>query len=282
MAIEYAAMDMQTSIRPSRAQLAAQAWSEVCELVDLQLSPLGLRAIEVLSPMPGDVVVDVGCGAGQSVLQLAQRVGPQGRVIGIDIAPLLLDVARRRADGLPQVSFVEADAQSVELPNQSADAIFSRFGVMAFADPTAAFSNFHRILKPSGRLAFVCWRSLEENELDILPLGAAGLMEMIDPTPFSFADPATVRAILEAVRFQHVTFESHDDMVSSGDIDAMAAVLLRVGPLGKILRENPALRMAAEPRLRTALSERSVHGAVALRAATWVVTAQATSCDTAE
>jgi len=282
MAIEYAAMDMQTSIRPSRAQLAAQAWSEVCELVDLQLSPLGLRAIEVLSPTPGEAIVDVGCGAGQSVLQLAQRVGPQGRVIGIDIAPLLLDVARRRADGLPQVSFVEADAQSVGLPNQSADAIFSRFGVMAFADPTAAFSNFHRILKPSGRLAFVCWRSLEENELDILPLGAAGLMEMIDPTPFSFADPATVRAILEAAGFQHVMVESHDDMVSSGDIDAMAAVLLRVGPLGKILRENPALRMAAEPRLRTALSERSVHGAVALRAATWVVTAQATSCDTAE
>jgi SAM-dependent methyltransferase len=275
-------MDKPTSIRPSRAQLAAQAWSEVCELVDLQLSPLGLRAIEVLSPMPGEAVVDVGCGAGQSVLQLAQRVGPQGRVIGIDIAPLLLDVARRRADGLPQVSFVEADAQSVGLPNQSADAIFSRFGVMAFADPTAAFSNFHRILKPSGRLAFVCWRSLEQNELDILPLRAAGLMEMIDPTPFSFADPATVRAILEAAGFQHVTLESHDDMVSSGDIDAMAAVLLRVGPLGKILRENPALRMAAEPRLRSALGERSVHGAVALRAATWVVAAQATPCDTAE
>ena len=282
MAIEYAAMDMQTSIRPSRAQLAAQAWSEVCELVDLQLSPLGLRAIEVLSPTPGEAIVDVGCGAGQSVLQLAQRVGPQGRVIGIDIAPLLLDVARRRADGLPQVSFVEADAQSVGLPNQSADAIFSRFGVMAFADPTAAFSNFHRILKPSGRLAFVCWRSLEENELDILPLGAAGLMEMIDPTPFSFADPATVRAILEAAGFQHVMVESHDDMVSSGDIDAMAAVLLRVGPLGKILRENPALRMAAEPRLRSALGERSVRGAVALRAATWIVAASATACDKVE
>src|SRR5262245_15998417 len=99
-------MDKPTNVR---AQLAAQAWAEVCELLDLQLSPLGLRAIEVLSPMPGDVVVDVGCGAGQSVLQLAHRVGPQGRVIGIDIAPLLLDVARRRADGLPQVSFVEAD-----------------------------------------------------------------------------------------------------------------------------------------------------------------------------
>jgi SAM-dependent methyltransferase len=268
-------MDKPTRLRSSQAELlAAEAWAEVSDLLDLQLSPLGVHAIEALSPAPGDVVVDVGCGAGQSVLQLAHRVGPEGCVVGIDIAPLLLDIGRRRADGLRQVSFLEADAQAVPLPDQSADSVFSRFGVMAFVDPTAAFSNFRRILKPSGRLAFACWRSLDENELDLLPLRAAGFEELIDPTPFSLADPVFLRAILEAAGFAGITIEPYDELVSSGDLDSMVMVLLRVGPLGRIVRENPELRVVAEPRLRAALAERGGSGAIALRAATWVVTAK--------
>jgi SAM-dependent methyltransferase len=263
-----------TSYRPANV-LAAQAWAEVRELLDLQLSSLGLRAMEALSPESGEVIVDVGCGAGQTVLQLADLVGPEGRVIGVDIAPLLLSVARPRADGLTQVSFVECDAQALALPERSVDGLFSRFGVMAFADPVAAFSNFHRMMKPSGRLAFVCWRSLDENELDLLPLRAAGLEKMVDPTPFSFQDPGHVRATLEAAGFKQITIRAHDEAVSSGDLNAMATVLLRVGPLGKIVRENPELRMAAEPRVRAALAARGDRSRVALKAATWIVTAQA-------
>lgn len=258
---------------PTRADLAAQAWAEVCELLDLQLSPLGMRAIDALSPMLGDVVVDVGCGAGQSTLQLAERVGPEGRVIGIDIARLLLDLASRRADRLSQVSFLQADAQSINLPGQSVDGIYSRFGVMAFANPLAAFSNYRRVLKPSGRLAFVCWRSLEDNELDFLPLRATGLEAMADPAPFSFADAGFLRMTLQAAGFEDVTVQANDERVSSGSLEAMATVLLRVGPLGRILRENPDLRTTAEPRLRAALAGCEKHGAVALRAATWIVTA---------
>jgi len=257
----------------SRANLRDQAWAELHELLDLQLSSLGMRAIDALSPLPGDVVVDIGCGTGQSVLQLADRVGRVGRVIGIDISPLLLDVAKRRAARLTQASFLEADAQCVELPDQSADAIFSRFGVMAFADPLAAFSNFQRILKPTGRLAFVCWRTMEENELDFLPLRATGLESMADPTPFSFAEADVLRTTLQAAGFDGVTIQPSDALVSSGSVEATATVLLRVGALGKILREHPHLRMSAEPRLRAALAERDQHGAVALRAATWIVTA---------
>jgi hypothetical protein len=146
---------------------------------------------------------------------------------------------------------------------------------MSFTDPVAAFSNFHRIIKPSGRLAFVCWRSLDENELDRLPLRAAGLEKMIDPTPFSFEDPDHVRAILKASGFEQITIRAHDEIVSSGDLDAMATVLLKVGPLGKILRENPDRRIVAEPRVRAALAARADGSRVALNAATWIVTAQA-------
>lgn len=233
-----------------------------------------MRAIDTLALKAGDTVVDVGCGAGQSVLQLAERVGPDGRVTGIDIARRLLDIAERRADGLRQVGFLEADAQSVALPDRSADGVFSRFGVMAFADPLAAFRNFRRILKPSARLAIVCWRALEENELDLLPLRAAGLEAMADPTPFSFADAGFLRETLEAASFADVTLRANDGRVSSGGLEAMAAVLLRVGPFGKIPRENPELHAGAEPRLRAALAGREEHGAVALRAETWIVTAR--------
>jgi SAM-dependent methyltransferase len=265
--------------RPQANALAAQAWAEIRELLDLQLSPLGLRAIEALAPKPAEVIVDIGCGAGQTVLQLAQIVGPGGQVIGVDIAPLLLTVARQRAEGLSQVSFIECDALRLDLPKASVDGFFSRFGVMAFADPVAAFANFHRIMRPSGRLAFVCWRSLIENELDLLPLRAAGLEAMLDPTPFSFAKPDYVRATLQTAGFQQISITAHDEAVSSGDLDAMAAVLLRVGPLGgplgKILRENPELRPEAEPRLRAALGARGARSHIALTAATWIVTARA-------
>jgi ubiquinone/menaquinone biosynthesis C-methylase UbiE len=115
------------------------------------------------------------------VLQLADLVGPEGRVIGVDIASLLLDAARERASGLDHVSFIEGDAVVLDLSGESIDAFFSRFGVMAFPDPAAAFSHFRRMLKPTGRLAFVCWRSVEENELNLLPLRAAGLEHLLPP-----------------------------------------------------------------------------------------------------
>jgi SAM-dependent methyltransferase len=255
--------------------LAAEAWVEVREPLDRQLSPLGLRAIEVLAARSGEVIVDVGCGTGQTVLQLAEKVGPHGRVIGVDIAPLVLDAARERAGGLEGVSFIETDAAVLDLPEASIDAFFSRFGVMAFPQPVAAFSNFRRLLKPTGRLAFVCWRSLEENELDLLPLQAAGLEHLVDPTPFSFEDPNYLRTTLETAGFMEVAIDANDQAVTSGDLEAMATLLLRVGPLGRIIRENPELRTDAEPRVRAALITKGDTTHVSLRAATWIVSARA-------
>jgi len=111
----------------------AKAWAEAYELIDLQLSSLGLRAIEALGLGSGDSVLDIGCGAGQTLLQLAERVGTEGQVIGVDVAPLLLETAKRRTEPLRHVRLIQADAQSLDLPAESADAVFSRFGVMASA-----------------------------------------------------------------------------------------------------------------------------------------------------
>ena len=105
-------------------------------------------------------------------------------MIGVDVAPLLLAIAKRRTEPLSQVRLIQADAQSLDLPSESADAVFSQFGVMAFDDPVAAFANFRRILRPSGALAFSCWRSLQENELDHLPLAAVGVQSPVDEKSF--------------------------------------------------------------------------------------------------
>lgn len=260
---------------PPAALLAAQALVEVREPLDRQLSPLGLCAIDALALRRGDIVVDVGCGTGQTLLQLADRVGVEGRVIGVDIAPLPLAIARQIAEGLSQVSLVEADASKLDLPRASVDAVFSRFGVMAFHDPVAAFANLHRMLKPTGRLAFVCWRALAENELDLLPVQAAGLEHLVDQAPFSLASPPHIRDVLQHAGFHNVGIVPDDQIVTSGDLDAMMSVLLKVGALGRILRHNPTLKGPAEIRLRAALAARGDPACVALQAATWIVTARA-------
>jgi ubiquinone/menaquinone biosynthesis C-methylase UbiE len=114
--------------RDEARDLAARAWAEIADLTDLQLSPLGLRAIEALAPRTGEAVLDVGCGAGQSVLQLADRVGTGGSVTGVDIAPPLLEIARRRAAGRGQVDFIECDAQKLALADAASIASFRASG----------------------------------------------------------------------------------------------------------------------------------------------------------
>jgi SAM-dependent methyltransferase len=269
----------QGSANISSTELHAKAWVEAYELIDLQLSPLGLTAIEALGLGSGDVVLDIGCGAGQTLLQLAEQVGTQGQVIGVDTAPQLLEIARRRTEPLSRVKLIQADAQYLDLPSESADALFSRFGVMTFNDPVAAFANFRRILRPSGALAFSCWRSLEENELDYLPLSAAGFQSTVDDSPFSFADPEHIRRTLAAAGFSEIVIRSHDEKVSSGDLNAMTSVLLKVGPLGKIVRENPALRVSAEQGLRKALAALGDPSKVELLASVWIVTARTGAAD---
>jgi hypothetical protein len=152
---------------------------------------------------------------------------------------------------------------------------------MFFADPTAAFINIRRGLKPHGRLAFVCWRTLEENLLDIVPLTAASpyLPPRPDhspdvPGPFSFADANRVRSVLAKAGFGDIEIDAHDEQVGSGNLDTMLVVCTRVGALGKILRENPELRGAAIAAVRSALAAHDGPDGVRLRAATWIVTAR--------
>jgi SAM-dependent methyltransferase len=263
-------------------EIADRARMDVQEPLDRQLSPLGLRAMAALAPKPGERILDIGCGSGQTVVQLAEAVGPGGGVLGVDISTVMLEAAARRAAGFGQVGFIEADAQAFAFEPGAFDAIFSRFGVMFFAGPVAAFANIRRALKPAGRLAFVCWRAEAENDLDMTPLRAAAPHlppqppEPDGPGPFAFADPETLRRILAAAGFEAIEIAAHDQKVGSGNLEAMLTVCLRVGSLGKILRENPELRDAVVAPVRAALAEHDGPQGVTLNAATWIVTARVT------
>jgi len=264
-------------------ELRVSAWAEVREALELQLAPLGRRALAALAPRPGERVLDIGCGGGETALALGRAVAPDGTVVGIDLSAAVLAFAQRAAEGCGRVRFVQADAQVFAFEPASFDAAFSRFGVMFFADPIAAFANIRRSLRPNGRLAFVCWRALEENPLDILPLRAASAhlppqpaRDPDAPGPFAFANPDRVRGILQRAGFDEIEITARDELVGSGDLDAMLAVCSRVGALGKILRENPGLRTASLPAVRSALAAHDGPDGVRLNAATWVVTARAT------
>ncbi|MGB6398422.1 MAG: methyltransferase domain-containing protein [Bradyrhizobium sp.] len=269
-------------IAPSREELRVAAWVEVREPLELQLAPLGRRALAALAPRPGESVLDIGCGGGETTLELARLIAPDGTVVGIDLSAAVLTFAQRAANGYERMRFVQADAQVFPFEPASFDAAFSRFGVMFFADSTAAFINIRRSLRPNGRVAFVCWRALEENPIDIVPLRAASAHlppqpahDPDGPGPFAFANPDRVRGILESAGFGEIEITAHDEQVGSGDLDTMLAICLRVGALGKILRENPELRAAALPAVRSALAAHDGPDGVRLNAATWVVTARA-------
>jgi SAM-dependent methyltransferase len=263
-------------------EVRVAAWAEVRKPLERQLAPLGQRALEALAPRPGESVLDIGCGGGETALELARAVAPDGTVLGIDLSGAVLAFARRVAKGCERVRFVQADAQVYPFEPASFDAAFSRFGVMFFADPAAAFINIRRCLRPNGRLAFVCWRALEENLLDILPLTAASAHlppqpahDPDAPGPFAFANPDRVRRILKGAGFEEIEITAHDELGGSGDLETMLAICSRVGTLGKILRENPELRAAALPAVRSALAAYDGPDGVRLNAATWVVTARA-------
>ncbi|MGL4543820.1 MAG: class I SAM-dependent methyltransferase, partial [Polymorphobacter sp.] len=225
---------------------AGETWARFQEQLDRQIAPLGAAGIRALAPQPGERILDIGCGCGATTLALAAEVAPGGSVLGLDISQPMLDVARRRAAGVANVAFREADAQTDDFGRGGFDAIFSRFGVMFFADPQAAFANIATKLAPGGRLTFVCWRPLVENDWMRVPLAAALPLlpplpppDPLAPGPFAFADPDRVRALLTGAGWHSVNVEPWDADIGSGDLDATVDLTFRVGPLGMALREFP-------------------------------------------
>jgi SAM-dependent methyltransferase len=272
---------------PNAAQIAywnasaGPTWVAMQDALDAQLRDLGLAAMAALDVREGERVIDIGCGCGDTSMELARRVGSGGKVLGADISAPMLQVARRRADelGLGWARFVEADAQIHDF--EPADAAFSRFGVMFFAEPATAFANIRRALQPAGRLAFVCWRALAENSWMTIPMAAiAPLLPPSPPPPadapgpFAFADRDRVQRILSEAGFTQISIEPHNQAIGGGDLDTSVRTTLSVGPVGAALRENPLLQAPIAAAVRSALAPHAGDDGVKLPSASWIVTAR--------
>ena len=244
----------------------APAWIELQAQFERIGGPPGRLAIDRLALGPGQRVLDVGCGLGPTTLALAARVGDAGEAVGVDISEEMLAAARRNAEreGVANVRFVLADAQEDDLGPARFDAAFSRFGVMFFADPVAAFTNIRGSLREGGLLVFVCWQTVFDNEWALLPgmaamsvVGALPMPGPDEPGPFSLADPDKVRSVLGAAGFGHVEIEPHNDVIveSEDRIPDVVEATVRMGPAREALRDAPPetrdqVRRAVEDALR--------------------------------
>ena len=266
----------------------AQTWVRLQTRLDQLFHPLTQVALESAAPQPGERAIDVGCGCGATVLELARRVGPGGRVLGIDISEPMLDLARRRAAeaGHTQATLVRADMSTYAFAPHECDLAFSRFGVMFFADPVAAFANLRGALKPSGRLVFVCFRSLSENAWVREPLSA--VKDLLPPSPppgpeepgqFAFADPDRVRRILGEAGFHDISFTRHDpvmQLAGPGGAEQAAELSSQIGPIARALIGAPeALRTAVRDALAAAFRQHDGPDGIALAGANWIVAAKA-------
>jgi SAM-dependent methyltransferase len=260
---------------------AGETWAQFQEALDRQVEPLGLAAMDLLRPGAGEHMLDIGCGCGHTSLALAARVQPKGSVVGVDISKPMLDVAFRRPRAADlEVSFRKLDAQTGDIGHRLFDAAYSRFGVMFFGDPVAAFANIRGSLKPHGRLAFVCWRSPNENPWMQAPLQAALPLlpplappDPMAPGPFAFADPSRVRSILVDSGYRSVTISSFDADIGGGDLEQTLKLALRIGPLGRALREHPAFAGEVSDAVREVLSKHLTSNGVRMAAAVWIVLA---------
>jgi len=264
------------------------SWLESEHYVAKISARFGPLAIDRLSLKPGQQVLDIGCGSGPTTLDLASRVGPDGNAVGVDISPSMIAAAvdRARSTSVANVRFAVADAQVDDLGASSYDAVFSRFGVMFFADPVAAFTNILQALRPGGRLAFACWQSVFANEWMLVP-GAAvaavtGELPAMpapgEPGPFSMAEPGLVEAVLEPAGFTEIEVTESNDtvVVPEADIDTMVKMSTSMGPARVAIQDaDDETRERLVDAVRTALVERVEHGEVRLSAAAFIVSARA-------
>lgn len=267
-----------------------QNWVSHDALMEAMLQPLGEAVMDSLSPKPGEHVLDIGCGCGHTSLSLADRVGAEGSITGIDISAPMLAVASQLAAEHnarhKSVQFLEADAQTHSFTPERYDAAFSRFGVMFFEDPVAAFTNIRASLRPSGRLAFCCWQPRAVNPFMTVPAMAA--LELLPappeipprtPGPFAFEEADYVAEILTEAGYEHVTVTPLRQPLTFGrglSLEDIVERLVEIGPIAQMVREAPEdLQQPVRDKVVDAVAPFYQAGAgMTLEGQFWLVTAK--------
>lgn len=261
-------------------------WARNRVIIERFMAQIGAHLMAAAAPQPGETVLDIGCGAGGTSCAAAQAVGPQGKVMGVDVSAPMLEQARAARGTLP-IEFILADATDYPLPQGHFDLALSRFGVMFFADPIAAFTNIRRALKPGGRLAFVCWQSVKLNSWVTVPLNAAlahvpppEKLPPGAPGPFAFADAERTQHILSSAGFRNIaitpmTLPAPIAPPGPDSLDEATYFVSEIGPVSGVLEladEGP--REKARDAIRVALAPLVSDKGVVLEAACWFVGAR--------
>ncbi|MCG5467540.1 methyltransferase domain-containing protein [Micromonospora sp. LAH09] len=226
-----------------------------------------------------DRVLDIGCGTGQSTRDAA-RAAMNGSVTGIDISGPMLERARQLSDdeGLPNITFHQADAQVHRFPSAHFDLCISRFGTMFFADPVAAFTNIGRSLRPGGRLVLLVWQDRDRNEwaTEIRRTFTDEPAPSRGPNAFSLADPTVTEDILVVAGFAAVDFtDVHVPVYYGPDSAAAFDAVFRLWEFADLLaNRDDAAAERARTRLRTTLDAHQADSGVHFDSRAWIVTAR--------
>jgi ubiquinone/menaquinone biosynthesis C-methylase UbiE len=258
------------------------------DIVTTGLGMHGEAALELSPPQPGERVLDVGCGFGDTTQRLAELVGPEGEAVGVDAAARFVDTARveAREAGVANVDFIAADVQTADLGGPY-DMAFSRFGTMFFANPVVAMGNVRRALRSGGRLTMAVWRRRIDNEwlyrAQTIVEGIVERPEEYDeptcgPGPFSMADADTTSDVLLRAGFEDVTLRRVDIPIKVGNsVEEAIDLVMALGPAGEILRlagdRAAHLHGRVHEALLEGLSEYQRPDGVFAPASTWAVTA---------
>lgn len=262
---------------------AGQAWVQEQELVDRMFGPIEELLLEAVAPGQARRALDVGCGTGGTTLALARRLGPAARCTGIDIsAPMVAAARRRAANGGVDVDFVCADAQRHGFAPAGFDLVVSRFGVMFFDEPVAAFANLRRAVHTGGQLRFVAWRGPEENPFMTAAERAA--RPLLPGLPRRTPDEAGQFGLAREERMRDILAHAGWDGVACAPVDVacgfpeaeLDGYLARMGPVGRALETlDGGPREAVLARVRPAFDPYVSGGTVAFTAACWLVSARA-------
>ena len=260
-----------------------QHWVQYRDRREAQLRRFSPRLFAAAQIRPDARVLDVGCGCGGTTLQAARQAF-SGHVVGVDVSAPMLAQARRQAaaEGISNITFQQADAQVHAFATGGFDVMLSRFGVMFFADPRAAFANLAQAARPGGRLVFLCWQTAATNDFFTLPLRALSAHLDIpqrntpgEPGPFSLADPDEVRDLLTAAGFDAVeTTPVAERMWLGADVeDAVAYQLTTPSNRAAFAESDAPVRGLAMDALRAALRPHATVDGVELDARAWLVAA---------
>lgn len=257
-------------------------WVDNLAHIESVLSPVGKHLLNALPLGRITSVLDIGCGGGLVASKVAELIKGKGKVMGADISSTILKESVKHYGAISNLEFQVCDAETYAFEPCSYDLVISRFGIMFFIDPYAAFKNIHSAVKPGGFLRIACWKPAKENPW--MMKASADVFEVLErppapepgePGPFSLGEESVVMDVLSKAGFRNITMQPVDEMLNMGSLEEAVSLMTHLGPAAKPLSEaRPADKTKALGLMKASLSEGLTPEGVQLAGAFWLVSAE--------